>query len=113
MFGILDVSERIYKLFGESQFYNASFLLGLLLKYAGLQKIQLWASVWDFGFQRMHIQIFGESQFGKSNFSIGACAKNTMAYIKSHFGHRFHNFDFSERTYKFPVNLSFVIHNFY
>ena len=41
---------------GEFHFYKASLLLGLLLKYAGLQKIIFWASVWESGFQRMHIQ---------------------------------------------------------
>ena len=58
------------QIFGESQFYNAPFLLGLLLKYAGLQKIKCWASVWESGFQRMHIHIFGEFQFWNRFFLL-------------------------------------------
>ena len=56
---------------GELHFYKASFLLGLLPKYAGLQKTIFWASVWESGFQRMHnIQIFGESQFYNAHFRL-------------------------------------------
>ena len=63
------------QIFVESQFCNASFLLGPLLKYAGLQKIVFWASVRDSGFQRMHIQISGESQFYNAPFLLGLLLK--------------------------------------
>ena len=55
-------------MFGEPQFLKTYFLLGPLLKYAGLKKTISWTSVWDSGFQRTHIQIFGESQFQNAIF---------------------------------------------
>ena len=58
--------------FGESQFDNAYFILGLLLKYDCLQKIIFGASVWDSGFQRMHKQMFDEIQFYNAVYS-GFC----------------------------------------
>ena len=58
------------QLSGELHLYKASFLLGLLLKYAGLQEIRFRAYVWNSGFQRTHIQMFGESQFYDAYFSI-------------------------------------------
>jgi hypothetical protein len=57
--------------FGEFQFYNASFLLGLLLKWDCLGKSIFWACVWDSGFQRPRKQIFGESQFNNASFLLG------------------------------------------
>ena len=56
--------------FDESQFYNTTFLLGLLLKYAGTQKLICWACVWDSGLQRTHIQTLGESQSYNASFQI-------------------------------------------
>jgi len=56
---------------GESQFDHVYFLLGLLLKNAGLQKPVCWASVWDSGYQRMQIQHFGELQFCNAYFLLG------------------------------------------
>ena len=61
--------------FGESQFYDASFQLGFLLKHAGLQEIRFRASVWNSGFQRTHIQILGESQFYNAYFPIVTAAE--------------------------------------
>ena len=64
------------QIFVESQFCNASFLLGLLLKYAGLQKIMFWTSVRDSGFQRMDIQISDESHFSNASFLLGLLLKH-------------------------------------
>ena len=62
--------------FGESQFYNASSLLGLLLKYAGFGKTMFFTSVRDSGFQQTHIQIFSESQFSNASFLLGFLLKH-------------------------------------
>ena len=63
------------QIFSESEFHNVSFVLSLLLKYAGLQKIIFWACAWDSRFQQMHIQNFGESQFCKASFLLGLLLK--------------------------------------
>ena len=63
------------QIFGESQFNNTSFLLGLLLKYDCLGKIVFWTCVWDSGCQRTHIQIFGESEFYNASFLLGLLLK--------------------------------------
>ena len=54
----------------ESQLKNAFFLLGLLLKYAGWQKIIFLTSFWDSGFHRTYIQFFGEYQFSNAPFLL-------------------------------------------
>ena len=59
-------------LFGESQFYNASVQLGLLLKYAGFRKDVFRESCFNSEFQRTHIiQMFGASQFYDASFLLG------------------------------------------
>ena len=60
LLGILDISDRIYK-FSMNLSFRMHILYSGLLKYVFLQKIICWASVWDFGCHRTHIQIFGES----------------------------------------------------
>ena len=57
----------------------------------------------------MHIQIISESQFYNASFLLGLLLKSD-SYGKSYFGHVFGILDFSERIYKFPVNLSFMMH---
>ena len=64
------------QIFVESHLSNAYFLWGLLLKYAGLQKIIFRACVWDSRFQRVHMQISGESQFDNVYFLLGLLLKN-------------------------------------
>ena len=105
--GISDFSERAY-IFGECQISNASFLLGLLQKIVGLQKTILWAPVWDFGFQRTHLQTFGESQFYNAYFRLGPLLKyaglqeqiNIYIYMCVYVGQVFGIPDFSKRVYK-------------
>ena len=60
----------------ESRFYNASFLLGRLLKKDCLGEIIFWACVRDSGCQRTHIHFFfGESQFYNASFLSGPLLK--------------------------------------
>jgi len=56
-------------------FRNAFFHWGPLLKYVGLRKCILWTSIWDSGFQQMHIQIFGESHFSNASLLLGLLPK--------------------------------------
>ena len=70
--------QRKYKIitvFGESQFDNASSLLGFLLNSAGVWKIVFWTFVWDSGSHQTHIPIFSESQFYNASSLLGLLLK--------------------------------------
>ena len=99
---------------GESQFSNAAFLLGLLLKYAGWQKIIFRASVWilDWFAANAYTNFRCISVFRMHLFYLASC-RNMIAHRKSYFEPLFGILDCSECIYKFSVNLSFVMHLFY
>ena len=96
----------------ESQFWKSNFSIGACAKkYDGLHKITFWASVPQFLFQRAHMQIFGESQFCNAHFLLGFAGKYD-GLQKLTFWASVGILDFSERIYKFSVNLSLGGSNF-
>ena len=112
MFGILGFQHPHIQMFGESQFYTAYYLLGLLLKCDGLQKIIFWAPVWNSGFQQSHIQIFGESEFYNAYVSIVTSAERGWLTENQIWGSVWDS-GFNIRIYKVSVNLSLVMSLFY
>ena len=60
LLGILDFSECIY----------------ICSVNGVLKKDVCWASVWDSGYQRTHMQIYGEIQFDNVYFLLGLLLKN-------------------------------------